>query len=81
MFSAFIYMTYDSEMFGRLELWSNLARFDVKDGVVRYWYVYARNEYALWGGLLASVKVSHTYRQEAQSNHDTFVSVELRAML
>ncbi|MCK4461115.1 MAG: hypothetical protein KAW46_04890 [candidate division Zixibacteria bacterium] len=78
--SAFIYLDYPTARVGRLQLWSNLARLDGRDGTVDYWYLFLRNEQTLWDGMTMAVKMSRTYDRDAGERHRTTLSLEVQAL-
>ncbi|MCK4373440.1 MAG: hypothetical protein KAW61_09840, partial [candidate division Zixibacteria bacterium] len=71
---------YRTARAGRLQLWSNLARLDGRNGTVDYWYLFLRNEQALWDGMIMAVKMSRTYDRDAGESHRTTLSLEVRAV-
>lgn len=78
--SLFVRLDYNSQALGRLQVWSNLARFDARNGLVEYWYFYLRNEQSLTEGLLAAVKISRSYSRGATETHRTQLSLEVKAV-
>ncbi len=78
--SAFIHLDYRTARAGRLQLWSNLARLNGRDGTVDYWYLFLRNEQTLWDGMTLAVKMSRTYDRDASERHRTTLSLEVRAV-
>ncbi len=78
--SAFIHLDYRTARAGRLQLWSNLARLDGRNGTVDYWYLFLRNEQTLWDGTTMAVKMSRTYDRDAGERHRTTLSLEVRAL-
>ena len=78
--SAFIHLDYRTARAGRLQLWSNLARLDGRNGTVDYWYLFLRNEQTVWDGMTMAVKMSRTYDRDAGERHRTTLSLEVRAL-
>ena len=78
--SAFMHLDYRTARAGRLQLWSNLARLDGRNGTVDYWYLFLRNEQTLWDGMIMAVKMSRTYDRDAGERHRTTLSLEVRAV-
>ena len=78
--SAFIHLDYPTARAGRLQLWSNLARLDGRNGTVDYWYLFLRNEQTLWDGMTMAVKMSRTYDRDSGERHRTTLSLEVRAL-
>ena len=76
-FSALAAMRLDDTRFGRIELWSHLARWDT-DGAA-YWYVYLRNRRMIVSGLFAAVKFAYTYARDSGDNHRPVLTVEVEA--
>jgi hypothetical protein len=77
--SVFMNVRQESREFGRWDIWSNLARFDPKEGRVNYWYVYVQNSQALSTNLRTSIKLSHTYNCRSGDRHVIAMALELEA--
>ena len=78
--SLFVRLDYHSQALGRLQVWSNLARFDARNGIVDYWYLFVRNEQPLVEGILAAVKISRSYNRDDGTRHRTQMSLEVKAI-
>ncbi|MFQ6007646.1 MAG: hypothetical protein ACE5K8_01715 [Candidatus Zixiibacteriota bacterium] len=66
---------------GLVEIWSNLAHFDLEDTAIDYWYMYVRNEQPLFPGMTAAIKMSHRYDRNAGEKHYTVISLEVNTTL
>ncbi len=78
--SLFVRLDYHSQAMGRLQVWSNLARFDARKRMVDYWYFFVRNEQPLAEGILVAVKMSRSYNRDAGVKHRTQLSLEVKAI-
>lgn len=78
--SLFVRLDYHSQALGRLQVWSNLARFDARNRMVDYWYLFVRNEQPLAEGVLVAVKMSRSYNRDAGAKHRTQLSLEVKAI-
>lgn len=78
--SLFVRLDYHSRALGRLQAWSNLARFDARHRMVDYWYLFVRNEQPLAEGVLVAVKMSRIYNRDAGIKHRTQLSLEVKAI-
>lgn len=79
--SLFLNFRYRSAKVGSVEIWSNLARFDLKDAVIDYWYAYVKSEQQVFSSLTAAVKMSHRYDRSSEQKHYTVVSLEVNTGL
>lgn len=78
--SLFVRLDYASQALGRLQVWSNLARFDARNRMVDYWYLFVRNEQPIVEGIMAAVKISRSYNRDAGERHRTQLSLEVKAV-
>ena len=78
--SLFVRLDYHSQALGRLQVWSNLARFDARNRMVYYWYLFVRNEQMLADGVMAAVKISRSYNRDDGTKHRTQMSLEVKAI-
>jgi hypothetical protein len=78
--SLFVRLDYHSQALGRLQVWSNLARFDARNGMVDYWYLFVRNEQPLTEDILAAVKISRSYNRDDGTRYRTQMSLEVKAI-
>lgn len=79
--SVFMNLKYRSAKVGSVEVWSNLARFDLKREVVNYWYVFVKSAQRIYDDLTAAVKLSHRYDRSSREKHYTVVRFEVSAGL
>lgn len=79
--SFFVNLKYRSHKVGSLEIWSNLARFDLRYSAIDYWYIYIKNEQQLFSGVAIAMKLSHSYDRNPNGEHRTVILLELRAAL
>lgn len=77
--SLFVNLKYRSPKVGLIEMWSNLARFDLRDAVIDYWYAYIKSEQQLFMDVTAAMKLSHSYSRSGK--HRTVILLELRAAI
>jgi hypothetical protein len=77
--SVFMNLKYVSRKAGSVEIWSNLARFDMKDAVIDYWYAYIKSEQHLFRDVVAAMKLNHSYSR--LEKHRTVVVLELKATI
>ncbi len=79
--SFFVNLRYRSPKVGAIEVWSNLARFDLGKTIIDYWYMYLKSKQQVFGNLTATVKLSHRYDRSSTQRHRTVVSLEVNAGL
>jgi hypothetical protein len=77
--SLFVNLKYRSPKVGLIEVWSNLARFNLKEAAIDYWYAYIKSERQLFMDVTAAMKLSHSYHRPEK--HRTVILLELRAAL
>ena len=77
--SLFVNLKYRSRRVGSVEIWSNLARFNLRDAVIDYWYAYIKSEQQLFMDVTAAMKLSHSYSRPEK--HRTVILLELRAAI
>ncbi|MFH1374554.1 MAG: hypothetical protein ABII79_12240 [bacterium] len=75
--SVFVNVRYRSRRLGSFEAWSNLARFDLKEASINYWYWYLSGEQQLFQGVTAVTKLSHSY-QRSSSAPRTLIRFQLK---
>lgn len=77
--SLFVNLKYRSRRVGSVEIWSNLARFDLRDAAINYWYAYIKSEQQLFRDVTAAMKLSHSYNRSEE--YCTVILLELRAAI
>ncbi len=77
--SVFVNVRYRSSKVGSIEMWSNLARFDLRDAVIDYWYAYVKNEQRLSAGVTTAMKLSHSYSRSEDNR--TVILLELEVAI
>ncbi len=66
---------------GKIDVWSNMARLNAREGMINYWYVYIDNSQRINSSMSTGVKVSHRYNRRSSDKHLTTVTLELRVTL
>jgi hypothetical protein len=76
LFATVSYRAPDNSTY---QVWSNFGEIDA-DGI-RYWYFFARGDWALAGRISAGAKLCNSYRRGRNERHMTRISMQLTATL
>ncbi|MBU8932568.1 MAG: hypothetical protein KOO62_01040 [candidate division Zixibacteria bacterium] len=79
--SAFLRIGTSVEGLGHVELWSNLGRWNTREKCIDYWYGYISSQQEILSDVSAAIKLSHSYRRQPLSRHETTVAMEVTAMV
>ena len=77
--SLFVNLKYLSPKAGSFEMWSNLARFNLREAAIDYWYAYIKSEQQLFMDVTAAMKLSYSYSRSGK--HRTVILLELRVAI
>ena len=79
--SLFSNLRYDDNIKGMLEIWLNIAKIDLTNQQLDYWYGFIRHQFKLANNLKTSVKLSHRYNRTSGVKDRTQISFELNLLI
>ncbi|MEA2031401.1 MAG: hypothetical protein U9N55_07405 [candidate division Zixibacteria bacterium] len=79
--SLFLRIRTDLKRIGRVVLWSNLGRWNIRMKRVDYWYFFISNQQEVFSNFITTIKLSNSYFSEPISRNETTVSLKVTALV
>ena len=77
--SFFVGLKYRAAGLENFEIWSNMER--IENSLIRYWYVYMKTTQRVFNNVSLSFKLGNAYRRGTETENQTMVTAELKAVI